>query len=301
MEILKNKSLMTAVKTPYTTNGEIDLNSFDVLVERLIEQGVEGLIVGGTTGEGHLMSWDEHIMLIAHCVHKFGNKLAIVGNTGSNNTKEAIHATRQGFAVGMDAALQINPYYGKTSKDGLLKHFQRVLDIGPGIIYNVPGRTGQDIQPEIMEVVAKNPNFLGVKECMGNERIAYYENKGIACWSGCDDSCFESRHECGGHGVISVTGNLVPGLMRKLMDNKDTALNERLKPLFSWLFCKPNPIPLNTALSMTRSIKPVFRLPYVPLNQEERQKGLEILKSYSQEELVGKEPVLMSDEEFIFV
>ena len=89
------------------------------------------------------MSWDEHVMLIAHTVNSFGSKLQVIGNTGSNSTREALHATEQGFAVGMDAALQINPYYGKTSLDGLIAHFSAVLDEGPTIIYNVPSRTGR--------------------------------------------------------------------------------------------------------------------------------------------------------------
>lgn len=89
------------------------------------------------------MSWDEHIMLIAHTSRRYGDKLLVIGNTGSNSTRESVHATQQGFAVGMDCALQINPYYGKTSKDGLIRHFEAVLREGPTIIYNVPGRTGQ--------------------------------------------------------------------------------------------------------------------------------------------------------------
>jgi len=93
-------------------------------------------------GEGQLMSWDEHVMLIAHTVNTFGSQLQVIGNTGSNSTREALHATEQGFAVGMDAALQINPYYGKTSLDGLMAHFTAVLHEGPTIIYNVPSRTG---------------------------------------------------------------------------------------------------------------------------------------------------------------
>ena len=110
---------MTAIKTPYRPNGEVDLETFDSLVEAQIKSGVEGLIVCGTTGEGHLMDWEEHLMLIAHCVNQFGDQLAIVGNTGSNNTRESLKGTKYGFAFGMDAALQINPYYGKTSEAGL--------------------------------------------------------------------------------------------------------------------------------------------------------------------------------------
>ena len=126
------------------------------------------------------MSWDEHIMLIAHTSKIYGDDLLVVGNTGSNSTREAVHATSQGFAVGMDAALQINPYYGKTSRAGLMKHFGAVLDFGPTIVYNVPARTTQDIPSEVIFELAKHPNFAGVKECEGNARIRNYANKGVA-------------------------------------------------------------------------------------------------------------------------
>lgn len=181
VEVLKRTKLITAIKTPYREDGKFDLRAYDSHVSRQIENGVEGLIVGGTTGEsssshccnlliqlcnlaplhmvylvpslyatplcnageGQLMSWDEHVMLIAHTVNSFGSQLQVIGNTGSNSTREALHATEQGFAVGMDAALQINPYYGKTSLDGLMAHFTAVLHEGPTIIYNVPSRTGR--------------------------------------------------------------------------------------------------------------------------------------------------------------
>ena len=168
---------MTAIKTPYKSGGEIDLDCYDELVTEQMRNGVEGLIVCGTTGEGHLMDWEEHLMLIAHSVNRFGDELVIVGNTGSNNTREALKATRYGFAFGMDASLQINPYYGKTSEKGLREHFNRVLDLGPAIIYNVSSRTGQDLQPELIESLAEHSNLVGVKECSGNERMGYYESK----------------------------------------------------------------------------------------------------------------------------
>ena len=139
---VQKASLITAIKTPYLESGSFDVDAFDALVEEQIANGVEGLIIGGTTGEGHLMSWDEHIMLIAHCAINFRGRVLVIGNTGSNSTREAVHATRQGFCVGMDASLQINPYYGKTSSEGLNYHFRAALDVGPGIVYNVPSRTG---------------------------------------------------------------------------------------------------------------------------------------------------------------
>ena len=298
MKRIRDAAFMTAIKTPYLENRKFDLATFDRLVEKQIEGGVQGLIVGGTTGEGQLMDWDEHIMLIAHCVVNFSRHIIVVGNTGSNNTHEAVKATEQGFAVGMDAALQINPYYGKTSKDGLKANFERLLDIGPAIIYNVPARTAQDITPDIVVPLANHRNLVGMKECMGSERIGYYEEKGIACWSGNDNSSHESRHRCNSHGVISVTGNILPKTMRSLMDRRNDELNGKLAELFAWLFCEPNPVPLNTIMAMMKIVKPVFRLPYVPLGREARQQGLAIFSKLQLDDIYT-EIADLNDDDFI--
>jgi len=306
MKRIKAASLITAIKTPYTEKGEVCLKTYDFLIEQQIAAGVDGIVVGGTTGEGHLLSWEEHLMLIAHCVHNFGEKLIIVGNTGSNNTREAIKATENGFAIGMDAALQINPYYGRTSLKGVHEHFKRVLDIGPAFIYNVPGRTGQDLTPEVIEPLSTHKNFIGVKECAGNDRIAYYEKQGIACWSGNDEECYVGRHEHGSHGVISVTSNIIPGLMRQLMDkadlvsdlNETAKLNDSLQGLMQWLFCEPNPIAINTALIMTGAVPNNFRLPYQALTLEQRKIGFELLKSVAKQDLVGDDLSLLEDSDF---
>ncbi|MCQ8889875.1 4-hydroxy-tetrahydrodipicolinate synthase [Pseudoalteromonas carrageenovora] len=289
LEQIKQASLITAIKTPYLANGEIDLAKYDELVEIQIAAGVDGIVVGGTTGEGQLMNWEEHLMLIAHSANKYGNKLLIVGNTGSNNTREAIKATKYGFASGMHAALQINPYYGRTSIAGVNEHFKRVLDIGPAFIYNVAGRTGQDLTPDIIEPLAQHPNLIGIKECGGNERIAHYEQQGIACWSGNDDEAHDARHVHKAHGVISVTSNLIPGLFRQLMDTKNDALNASLQPLMNWLFCEPNPIAINTAMMMTGAVNLVFRLPYLPLSDEQQAQGEILINELNVDDIVGTE------------
>lgn len=298
MKQLKAASLITAIKTPYTSSGEVDLLTYDILVQKQIDAGVDGIVVGGTTGEGHLLSWEEHLILIAHSVHKFGDQLLIIGNTGSNNTAEAIKATINGFAAGMDATLQINPYYGRTSKAGVIEHLTRTLDIGPAFIYNVPGRTGQDLTPDIIEVLAKHKNFIGVKECGGNERIAHYEKQGIACWSGNDDESHDGRHKYGSHGVISVTSNVVPGLMRQLMNNENIELNNRLQELMKWLFCEPNPIAINTTLMMTGAVATNFRLPYKALTKEQRQQGFDLLDALNSDDRVGESLSLLNDDDF---
>ena len=298
MNKLKAASLITAIKTPYTAEGDLDLTTYDFLVQQQIKAGVDGIIVGGTTGEGHLLSWEEHLILIAHSVHKFGDKLLIIGNTGSNNTSEAIKATKHGFAAGMDATLQINPYYGRTSIAGVLEHFSQTLAIGPAFIYNVAGRTGQDLTPDIIEQLASHKNFIGVKECGGNERIAYYEKQGIACWSGNDDECHDARHRHGAHGVISVTSNIIPGIMRQLMDNENAELNNRVQGLIQWLFCEPNPIAINTALMMTAAVPTNFRLPYIALTKAQRQQGFDLLKALDPSDIVGPSLAVLEDDAF---
>lgn len=286
---VKKCALITAIKTPYLKSGKIDLRKYDVLVEEQILGGVQGLVVGGTTGEGQLMSWDEHIMLIAHTSKIYGEDLLVIGNTGSNSTREAVHATSQGFAVGMDAALQINPYYGKTSRAGLMKHFGAVLDFGPTIVYNVPARTTQDIPSEVIFELAKHPNFAGVKECEGNERIRNYTKNGVTCWSGNDDEAHDAKWDAGAAGVISVTSNVAPKLMRELMlgAKPNPKLRDDLIPLMRWLFKEPNPIGVNTALTMLGCAEPVFRLPYAPYDEKTRQEGKKIMETVGAEHFVA--------------
>ncbi|KAG5223145.1 Dihydrodipicolinate synthase family protein [Salix suchowensis] len=286
-EDIKSLRLITAIKTPYLPDGRFDLEAYDALVNVQIVNGAEGVIVGGTTGEGQLMSWDEHIMLIGHTVNCFGSSVKVIGNTGSNSTREAIHATEQGFAVGMHAALHINPYYGKTSLEGMVSHFDCVLPMGPTIIYNVPSRTGQDIP----------------HECVGNDRVEQYTDKGIVVWSGNDDQCHDARWSHGATGVISVTSNLIPGLMRKLMfEGKNSELNSKLLPLIDWLFQEPNPIALNTALAQLGVVRPVFRLPYVPLPLAKRVEFVNLVKKIGRENFVGEKNVqVLDDDDFILI
>ena len=299
-EKIKERSLITAVKTPFKADGAIDLEAYEKFVRRQIKHGVQGLVVGGTTGEGHLLSWDEHIMLIGFSVNKFGNELLIIGNTGSNNTREAINATEQGFAVGMHASLQINPYYGKTSKSGLLKHYGKTLDVGPCIIYNVPSRTAQDIEPDIIEALAEHKNFIGVKECAGNERIKAYAAKGISCWSGNDQECADAKHKSGARGVISVASNFYPAAFREIMDDPNSSVHGRLTAFLEMLYAEPNPIGLNTLLAMSGLTKPVLRLPYVPLDGAARNRIREEVLRLNLPETPSSLN-LLKDEEFILV
>ncbi|XP_061347690.1 4-hydroxy-tetrahydrodipicolinate synthase, chloroplastic-like [Gastrolobium bilobum] len=303
MEEIRSLRLLTGVKTPYLPNGQFDLEAYDNLVNMQIVNGADGIVVAGSTGEGHLMTWNDQIMLIAHTVNSFGDKVKIVGNAGSNCTAEAVKGTEQGFAVGMHAALHINPYYGKTSLDGLVAHYNSVLSIGPVMIYNIPSRTTQDIPPSVVKILAESPNFIGVKECAGNERIKHYTDEGFVVWSANDDECHDARWDCGAVGVQSVASNLIPGLMRELMfGGKNPTLNSKVMPFFDWLFSEPNPIGLNTALAQLGVIRPVFRLPYFPLRVEKRIEFVKLVKEMGREHFVGEKDVqVLDNDDFIIV
>ncbi|MCC6219687.1 MAG: 4-hydroxy-tetrahydrodipicolinate synthase [Deltaproteobacteria bacterium] len=298
---ISSARLITALKTPYLSDGSIDFETYDYLLDCQIRGGVDGVLVAGTTGEGHLMSSEEIVSLAKHAIEKVGNQVLVVVNSGGNDTKKAKTLTEKVMKLGADLTLQINPYYGKTSERGLFQHFKVLFDIAPGIIYNVPGRTAQDILPTTMHKIAEHKNFVGVKECMGSERIKAYVERGIRCWSGNDDTAFDSRHNCGATGVISVVSNIVPALIARIMDKADKHVDEQLQPLFAWAFCEPNPIALNTCLAMTGATKPVFRLPYVPLTLEQRRTGLAILEKFDSADIVGKRLSLMEDSDFIVV
>ncbi|KAL3738761.1 hypothetical protein ACJRO7_020176 [Eucalyptus globulus] len=303
VEDIRSLRLITAIKTPYLPDGRLDIEAYNGLINMQIAQGVKGVIVGATAGEGHLMSWDEHIMLIRHTVDRFGASLKVIGNTGSNSTAEAMEATEKGFAVGMHASLHINPYYGKTSIHGLLAHFNSVLPMGPMIIYNVPARTGQDIPPSVIQTLATSPNFVGIKECVGNDRVRQYAEEGITVWCGMDDQCHDGRWDFGAVGSMSVASNLIPGLMLELVTGKKSpSLNEKVLPLVEWLFHEPNPIGVNTALAQLGVVRPVFRLPYVPLPLSKRLEFVGLVKDIGRKHFVGDGEVqVLDDDDFILV
>ncbi|XP_061347872.1 4-hydroxy-tetrahydrodipicolinate synthase, chloroplastic-like [Gastrolobium bilobum] len=303
IEDIRSLRLITGVNTPYLPNGQIDLEAYDKLVNMQIENGVQGILVAGTTGEGQLMNWNDKIMLIGHTVNLFGDKVKVIGNAGTNCTSDAIKATERGFAVGMHAALHINPYYGKTSMEGLVAHYNSVLSIGPVIIYNIPSRTAQDIPPSVVEILAKSSNLVGVKECVGNERVKEYSSEGIVVWTANDEESHDARWDFGAVGVMSVASNLIPGLMRELMfGGKNPTLNSMLMPLFDWLNLEPNPIALNTGLAQLGVIRPVFRLPHVPLPVEKRIEFVHLVEVMGRENFVGDKDVeVLDDDDFIIV
>lgn len=271
---------LTALVTPYR-NGAIDEDAYRNLVEWQIQQGINGLVPCGTTGESATMSHAEHERVIEICVEQAAGRVPVVAGAGSNYTKEAISLTSYAKKVGADAALHITPYYNKPTPEGLVQHFKAIaaeVDI-PLIVYNVPSRTGLAMSPATVARIRKEvPSVCGIKEATADMILdsAIIEACGpdMIMLSG-DDFTILPFLALGGHGVISVLSNVMPketALLCKAMRESDLVTARRLHfkmlPLCRALFVETNPIPVKTALALMGKMDLEFRLPLVPMVPE---------------------------------
>lgn len=273
------KGAMTALVTPFR-EGRIDENALRRHIDYQIESGIDGLVPCGTTGEASTLSHDEHIEVVKITVDHVAGRVPVVAGSGSNSTSEALELTRRVKDTGADACLMITPYYNKPTQEGLFQHYSHVasrVDI-PIILYNVPGRTGINMMPETVGRLAKVPNIVGLKDATGDLKQASYTLELIpddfVLLSG-EDTLVYSLMSLGGHGVISVTSNVVPREMSDMVKehhsgdiNIAKGLHYRLLPLCDALFVETNPIPVKGALAMMGRIVNELRLPLVPLSEK---------------------------------
>ena len=273
----------TALVTPFATDGSLDLNALASLVEWQIEQGIDGLVPCGSTGESATLTPEEHVEVIRHVVDVAAGRVPVVAGTGSNNTREAIGFTREARTAGADAALLISPYYNKPTQDGIFHHYRTIAEqTGLSlVIYNVPGRTASRIEPETVARLSRVDGIVGMKEAGGDlektaEAIAASEDD-FAVVSG-DDSLTLPMLAIGARGVISTIGNVAPGLMAEIcraFARGDLArareLHYRLLPLMTALFCESNPIPVKSAVHLIGKIpNATLRLPLTPIQKANR-------------------------------
>lgn len=278
----------TAIVTPFKENGEVDEDGLRALVTFQEENGVDYIVPVGTTGESATLSHAEHLKVIRIVVDQV-KKAKVVAGAGSNSTSEAIHLSKGAKDLGVFAILSISPYYNKPTQKGLIKHYEAItkaVDM-PFIVYNVPGRTGSNINPPTVLKLAENPNIIGIKEASGSmaQIMSILERapKGFSVISG-DDALTFPIMALGGKGVISVASNVAPSqvssMVRHALEGEwQEARREhfRLLPLFTHLFLETNPIPVKTALRMMGKPAGAFRLPLCemePSNQEVLRKTL---------------------------
>ncbi|MEJ2630367.1 MAG: 4-hydroxy-tetrahydrodipicolinate synthase [Acidihalobacter sp.] len=270
---------MVAVATPMRPDGGVDDAALERLIEFHIENGTDAIVAVGTTGESATIDFDEHCRLIKRFVELVRGRVPLIAGTGANATAEAIRLTRCAMNAGADACLLVTPYYNKPTQEGLYRHFKTVAEAVPipQILYNVPGRTAVDMQPETVERLAVISNIVGIKEALGRvERIDELVRRcgdRLGVFSGDDATGMESML-AGGKGVISVTANVAPRLMHEMCvaacrgDREEAAeLDAKLAGLHRALFVEANPIPVKWALHEMGLINVGIRLPLTPLSE----------------------------------
>jgi 4-hydroxy-tetrahydrodipicolinate synthase len=273
---------ITALITPFS-NGRIDDAAFQRFVEWQISQGSDGLVPCGSTGESATMSHEEHEHVIRLCVEATAGRVPVIAGTGSNATAEAIRLTRSAEESGADAALIVTPYYNKPTQEGLFRHYKEIHDSTglPIIIYNIPGRTGIDMSVETMARLAELPRIAGVKDATADLTRPTRTRQAIGpdfCQLSGEDPSAAAFLAQGGHGCISVTANVAPGMCAALQAAWRTGdlaklaeLRDRLTPLNGALFVEVNPIPIKYAVSLLGFCTPELRMPLLEASPKARE------------------------------
>jgi len=269
----------TALVTPFKADLSLDEATMRKLVQRQIREGIDFLVPCGTTGESPTLTRDEHLRVVEITVqeaHKAGRKVPVVGGAGGYNTAEVIELAKELQHLGVDGLLSVTPYYNKVTQDGLYRHYKAIADAVPLpiIVYNVPGRTGVNVETSTLKRLSEIPNICGVKEASGNisQMAAVCHNLpdsfDILCG---DDALTVPLCALGGRGLISVVSNQIPGEMTKLVQSAmsgDFAGARKLQrqwfPLMEMNFAESNPIPVKASMAMMGLLEPVYRLPMCP-------------------------------------
>ena len=268
---------IVALVTPMSESGEVDYAAFESLLDWHLDQGSDGVVVLGTTGESPTVTAEESDELLRRAVRRLGGRLPVIAGTGTNATATTIERTRRACEHGVDGVLVVTPYYNKPTQEGLVRHFSAAADASsvPVILYNVPSRTACDLLPPAIGRLAQHPRVIGVKEATGQvaraREILDLCGDDFLVLSGDDATCRELML-AGAQGVISVTANVAPRLMRELCDASlegDTSrallADERLAGLHRGLFVEANPIPAKWAVARLGLIPTGIRLPLTPL------------------------------------
>lgn len=288
------EGVIPAIITPFYRNSsmDLDLEGLRSNIRFLLANGVHGIVPCGSTGESATLTFEEHEQVIEEAISVANGQVPVIAGTGSNNTAEAIRLTKAAKDMGADGALVISPYYNKPNRSGLVKHYTALADIDiPVIVYNVPGRTGQNLPPDLVIELAKHPNIVAVKEASGDigqisRIIEGTLDEDFQVISG-DDNITLPILALGGAGVISVAANVEPARMVAMFEafceqDLETALDlhYELAPLFRSMFIDTNPIPVKKAVELRGMAGGPPRLPLDELDKEKTQKLREVLATY---------------------
>ncbi|MBP8979916.1 MAG: 4-hydroxy-tetrahydrodipicolinate synthase [Syntrophobacterales bacterium] len=285
------KGAIVAIVTPFK-NGQVDEEKLRELIEFQIENGTDGIVPCGTTGESPTLSHEEHDRVIEITVDAVKKRVPVIAGTGSNSTAEALRLTKHAREVGADGALMVCPYYNRPTQEGLYQHYKMIAEEVPIpiIIYNIPGRTGVNLLPETMARLAKIPGIVGTKEASGSLKqmhdVIQLCGQDFVVLSG--DDFFTYPLLClGGHGIISVISNIVPADMAALVDaftagdmKRARELHFKMAPLVDSLFIETNPVPVKAALSLMGKIEYEVRLPLAKMSEANLEKLKKNMMNY---------------------
>jgi 4-hydroxy-tetrahydrodipicolinate synthase len=271
---------LVALVTPFDEDNRVDYAALKSLIDFHVAQGSDGLVIAGTTGESATLATEEHVELIGRAVEIADGRLPIIAGTGSNSTAQTVNLSVAVSDTGIDGYLVVVPYYNKPVQEGLYRHFSAVADAvdKPVILYNVPGRTVADLLPETVGRLAEHGNIVAIKEATGDVQrlrdIQAVVPPEFGLLSG-DDFTVLPFIEQGGHGVVTVSGNVVPAQMAELCrlagagdHDAAKAIDDRLQPLNAALFVESNPIPVKWAVSKMGLIGPGIRLPLTEFSEQ---------------------------------
>lgn len=293
--IMKETSIFqgvaTAIVTPMTENG-IDYDAFGRLIDWQIDEGINALVIAGTTGEGSTLSDQEHRELLAYAVERIGGRVPCIAGTGSNDTAYAIDLTRYACEIGCDAMLVVTPYYNKATQKGLVAMYNAIADAStkPIIVYNVPSRTGVNIEPSTYVELAKHPRIAAIKEANSNisKIVQAFSLVGdsLDIYSGNDDQIVPIL-SMGGKGVISVLSNVIPRQTVEMCNRYfagdvagAAAMQCEYLSLVNALFCEVNPIPVKAAVAAMGFMEGNIRLPLTPMEREHEADMLAIMREH---------------------
>ena len=279
----------TALITPLTETG-VDYEAFARLIDWQIEQGIDALVIAGTSGEGSTLSDEEHREVLKFAYEQIAGRVPAIAGTGSNDTAYAIDLSIYACAIGCDALLLVTPYYNKATQEGLYRYFTAVADATdkPCILYNVPSRTGCNLLPETVARLADHPRIVAIKEACGDisqiAKVAALCGDKIDIYSGNDDQIVPIM-SLGGIGVISVLSNVLPQKTVELCDaglsgdyEKARAMQLELLPLINSLFCEVNPIPVKAAVAAMGYCNNIVRLPLTCMSKANEEKMLSLMR-----------------------
>jgi 4-hydroxy-tetrahydrodipicolinate synthase len=275
--------VLTAMVTPFDQNGDIDYGKTERLINYLLQNGTDALVIAGTTGESPTLSKEEKLSLIKFTVKTVNGRVPVIAGTGSNNTRESIEMTKKAETIGVDGVMLVAPYYNKPSQEGMYQHFKVIAESTtlPVMLYNIPGRTSVNMNPETIIELAKIDNIVSVKEASGNldvmTKIIRETDQDFSLYSG-DDNLTLPAVAIGANGIVSVSSHIIGNEMNEMVaacQNGDfwraQELHQYLLPIMQMMFMAPSPTPVKAALGMNGIDVGSVRLPLVPLNEEEMQ------------------------------